>query len=367
MPLDTPLKKILIVDDEPISVAFITRLLTNRYQLFGATDGQTALELARQNRPDLILLDVMMPGRDGYAVCRALKEHPLTAGIPVIFLTALTEASAIVAGFTAGAVDYIVKPFNAVELNVRVETHLQLRANQEELTRINAELQEQQDLFLKMIPHDLRTSLAIIQGNAELLQRAVTRSVIDAVRCDALAKEILQGCTRQKALLNDLVDVGRLKAGHVTFRPVTLPVNDLITGCLSNARETLDATRYRIELPEEPLDVVADLHCIERVLTNLLATAGKYSVPDSVIVIRVWRQAPVAVVAVCAEEDDLNPQDREKLFAPYYRSYLNNTTGGIGLGLHIAKLLVEAQNGEIWTDRVDETHNRYCFTVPLKS
>ena len=177
----TTAKKILIVDDEPAGIALLKGLLPREHQFVAATDGLTALVLARHHQPDLILLDVRMPGMDGYEVCCALKEDPDTADIPVIFLTSLAETEDIVKGFTLGAVDYVAKPFSAIELNARVTTHLQLQAAQKELARMNAELREQQNLFLEMIPHDLRTSLAIIQGNAELLWRRVNQRDADEI------------------------------------------------------------------------------------------------------------------------------------------------------------------------------------------
>lgn len=359
------MKAILIVDDEPASVALLKRLLPQQYQLLGATDGHTALDLAGQYRPDLILLDVRMPDMDGYEVCRALKEHPETADIPVIFLTSLTEVEAIVKGFTLGAVDYIVKPFNAIELNARVNTHLLLQATKEELARKNAELREQQDLFLEMIPHDLRTSLAIIQGYAELLRRVVKKREVDAETCGLYAGEILQGCDRLKSLLNDLVDVGRLKAGSYKLRKLSLPVASLIATTLENYQDTHQGTRLRVEIPDDLPEVEIDNHSMERVLLNLLTNAGKYSAPGSTVFVRAWCQEHDIVVAVCEEGDEITPLDRDKIFVPYYRSYLTKTTEGVGLGLHIAKLIVEAHGGKIWVDR-DDRRNRFCFTLPLK-
>ncbi len=121
-------RKILIVDDEPSGIALLKGMLPKQYQYLGATNGQTALELARKHLPDLILLDVGMPDMDGYEVCLACKENPATASIPVIFLTSLAETEGIDKGFNVGAVDYVTKPFRALELNARVNTHLRLRA-----------------------------------------------------------------------------------------------------------------------------------------------------------------------------------------------------------------------------------------------
>ena len=123
----TPVRKILIADDEPSGIALLKGMLPKQHQYLGATDGETALELARKHHPDLILLDVGMPGMDGYEVCRALKENPATAPIPVIFLISPAETEDLAKVFNLGGVDYVTKPFRAFELNARVNTHLLFR------------------------------------------------------------------------------------------------------------------------------------------------------------------------------------------------------------------------------------------------
>jgi putative two-component system response regulator len=118
--------RLLVVDDEPTNLQVLRHVLDKDYRLLFATDGTRALQLARQQQPRLVLLDVMMPGMDGYAVCAALKADPATAAIPVIFVTALTDAADETRGFDAGGVDYITKPVSAPVVRARVRTHLSL-------------------------------------------------------------------------------------------------------------------------------------------------------------------------------------------------------------------------------------------------
>jgi len=208
--------------------------------------------------------------------------------------------------------------------------------------------------------------LAIIQGYAELLQRVLRKREMTDETGDTLVGEILQGCDRLKTLLNDLVDVGRLKAGLFPLRKSILPVTTLIAATLENYRDTHEGTRLRIELPDNLPEVEIDNHSMERVLMNLLANAGKYSTPGSTIFVRAWCQEHDIVVAVCEEGDEITACDRDKIFGPYYRSSRTNTTEGVGLGLHIAKLVVEAHGGTIWVDRDDNRRNCFCFTLPLR-
>lgn len=120
------MKKILVVDDEPNNLQFIRQILKDHYQLLFATNGEKALQAAEQHKPDLILLDIMMPDMSGYEVCQQLKNNPITVNIPVIFVSAMNEVRDEAYGFDVGAVDYITKPVSAPILFRRVQTHLSL-------------------------------------------------------------------------------------------------------------------------------------------------------------------------------------------------------------------------------------------------
>jgi putative two-component system response regulator len=141
---DEGLQTVLVVDDAETNVAYLVDVLSDDYDVSVAMDGPTALEEADLRPPDLILLDIIMPGMDGYEVCRRLKAHPVTCEIPVIFLSAVDQATAKSRGFEAGAVDYVTKPFNVAELQARVRTHLALR-------RATRALQRQNDILEEMV------------------------------------------------------------------------------------------------------------------------------------------------------------------------------------------------------------------------
>jgi len=144
-------KFVLIVDDTPTNIAVVSGILKDQFRTKIATNGEKALSLATgQERPDLILLDVMMPGMDGYEVCRRLKESPTTADIPVIFLTAKTESGDEEKGFNVGAVDYIHKPFSAPIVLARVRTHLALKDALNEAREAQAEADQLLHVLLPM-------------------------------------------------------------------------------------------------------------------------------------------------------------------------------------------------------------------------
>ncbi|HEY5743380.1 MAG TPA: sigma-54 dependent transcriptional regulator [Terrimicrobiaceae bacterium] len=143
--MTTP-ERILIVDDTPSNIRLLTEALEpNGYEIFAASSGEQCLRIAARAKPHLILLDVIMPDRDGFLVCRALKQNPATREIPVLFVSARDETESLLRGFREGAVDYIPKPFQAEEVIVRVHTHLKLTRLSHELLQRNRELEEEME------------------------------------------------------------------------------------------------------------------------------------------------------------------------------------------------------------------------------
>jgi len=178
--VNTPRSTVLIVDDVTKNLQVVgTILRTAGLAVIAATSGTEALEGARLQPPDLILLDLMMPVMDGLEVCRRLKADPLTAQIPVIFLTASNEMEHLVAGFQAGAVDYVTKPFNPPELLARVRTHLELKQARQRLREMNDEKNE----FMGIAAHDLRSPLTALKGYLEMIadDREMDRQEIEAL------------------------------------------------------------------------------------------------------------------------------------------------------------------------------------------
>ncbi|KHK03708.1 response regulator [Desulfovibrio sp. TomC] len=158
---------VLVVDDLETNIDILVETLGDAYDVAVAMDGPSALELAAAQRPDLILLDIMMPGMDGYEVCRRLAADPATADIPVIFLTAMTDVADKARGFASGAVDYVTKPFEPLEVQARVRTHLALTQARRELARQNEILESK---VLERTRELAVTQEAIIEAMAGLAE-----------------------------------------------------------------------------------------------------------------------------------------------------------------------------------------------------
>src|SRR6056297_3538023 len=150
--MQTHSQKILIVDDNPSNIQLLGTILNaNQYTAEFATSGADALEWLNNESFDLVLLDIMMPGMDGYEVCRKIKADKETAHIPVIFITAKQDTDSIVKGFDVGAVDYISKPFEERELLARLAFHLELLYARRQLEKLNNELQEKNDTMMQSL------------------------------------------------------------------------------------------------------------------------------------------------------------------------------------------------------------------------
>ena len=165
--------RILIVDDMPANIRILGQLLRDLYDVRVATSGEKALAIAGSDPlPDLVLLDIMMPGMDGYEVCQRLKKDPRLKDIPVIFITTKGEVADETKGFEIGAVDYIIKPFSPSIVMARVKTHLSLKRQRDELAKMTRDLTElngMKDKLLAVCSHDLRSPLNGILGFTDLL------------------------------------------------------------------------------------------------------------------------------------------------------------------------------------------------------
>lgn len=177
---------IMVVDDSPENIRLLDLILKKAsYEVIIAQTGRKALEIVESILPDLILLDVMMPQLNGYEVCILLKKNPKLEPIPIIFLTSMTGTQDVVKGFEAGAADYVVRPFNRVELLARIKTHIELKRSRDKVVEL-----EKKNLALAMAAtanHEINQPLTVISGNLYLLKESITKQGITEAQSDFLA------------------------------------------------------------------------------------------------------------------------------------------------------------------------------------
>ncbi|MDP6040990.1 MAG: response regulator, partial [Candidatus Latescibacteria bacterium] len=225
--------KILLVDDTPTNLDVLCELLgAQGFKLSVAPNGEVALGIVNRVIPDLILLDVMMPGIDGFEVCRRLKQNEKTREIPVIFITAEDMTQSVVTGFEVGGVDYIKKPFQSEEVLIRVQTHLKIDRLTRELARKNTELSqasERKSSFLASMAHELRTPITSIKGYTDNMRDGIG-GTLNKRQIRNLAR-VSQNSDHLLGLVNDLLDLSKIEAGRMDVNPEPFCVQNLISNC----------------------------------------------------------------------------------------------------------------------------------------
>ncbi len=362
--------KILIVDDTPANIDVLFQTLEPEgYKLFVASSGQGALDLVTQALPDLILLDIMLPGIDGYETCRRLKSDPDTAVIPIIFITAKTETEDIVKGFSVGGIDYIAKPFRHEEVCARIRTHLKLQHLVHQLETQNNNLRELNELknkFLGMASHDLRNPLSTIRGFSKILAERGDK-LSEASRAQ-FTQTIHKVSNNMLELISDLLDVSVIESGNLSLHTKQDSINRL-------AEEYIKT--YEIFAKDKSITLVHDLKLVPefdfdanrlgQVIDNLLSNAIKFSDPETQIEISLNQVNGHAVFSVQDQGPGLSEEDQEKLFI-HFQKLSAQPTGGessSGLGLAIAKKMVEAHGGTLKVESRLGEGSTFGFRIPL--
>lgn len=357
---------LLLVDDTPANLQLLLPMFSQEaYRLRVATNGARALELVEAEKPDLILLDIVMPNISGYDVCRQLKADPETVGIPIIFLSALNEVENKLAAFELGGVDYITKPFHAAEVLTRVNTHLTLCRLQQQLTQANTQLQRQVqelDAYAHTVAHDLKSPLSVLLGYVELLENAVpdtVQHIMDVVTGSAhKANEIVE-----ELLLLATMRQQKKRPSH--------PLN--MWAIVENAQVRLNAVmpgmepdvsvKARLEKPETWPVCLGYAPWIEEVWINYLSNALKYGGDRTQITVGGDVQGEVGRFWVQDRGPGLTAEDQSKLFAPFERLKQARAQGH-GLGLSIVRRIVETLNGEVGVESKVGEGSLFYFTLP---
>lgn len=362
---------ILVVDDNPKNLQIIALTLRElKYKLIIADSGQKAIDLSDRYQVDLILLDVMMPGVDGFEVCKVIKSDPKYQGIPIIFLTALSDKTNLVKGFELGAVDYITKPFNKEELVSRIKTHLDLKFARDDLKSLSQNLAEAnavKDKMFSVIGHDLRSPVGSVKMTLELLMSNFDN--FDAKKI----KEILSSLTRTTDevfnLLENLLWWARSQNGTLVYLPENIELKSLISGLYYLNKESLSIKSIQFEtIIDDDCSVYADLNMLKTVLRNLISnaikftnTGGKVSVLASVMNSRTIIKVVDSGIGISEENMKNLFDETKKVLSPG-----TNNEVGSGLGLILCKNFVQANRGEIGVESIPQKGSVFTINLPAK-
>jgi two-component system sensor histidine kinase/response regulator len=363
---------ILIIDDNPQNLQVLGKLLQeSKYEIEFATNGEAALEWLNTRQFDLILLDINMPGMNGFEVCRKIRLNPDMNNVPVIFLSAESERESILKGFELGAQDYITKPFDSRELLVRVRTHLALKDSLEKLEKLNKSLEEKviertQQLkeaneklealnlrlldldtakteFLRLISHEIRTPLNGIIGPLELLKDPVyTREIGELV-------EILDvSVKRLERFSLDALLITRLKTKPFEIKKDKIYLSNLTNEVLDEKQRNLQLRNIQVKRNEEitPDLIHGETELIKKCIGNIIDNAIHFSPQDGTIKININVEKHTVI---CEIKDNGNGFPSEvidhvfELFNANEKSRDNCN----GIGLPVAKMIMEAHGGSI--------------------
>jgi signal transduction histidine kinase len=414
---------ILIIDDTPTNLGvMVGHLETQGYRVLVAQDGEEGLQRAELTRPDVILLDVMMPGISGFEVCRRLKSRSTTHDIPVIFMTSLTDTRDKVAGFGAGAVDYVTKPLQVEEVMARVDTHLKLRAAQAQLEaqnamlamyqedlegqvaartvelhesnrRLRAEVAEREraeqeirrlneDLearvaertaqlsaanrelqaFAYSVSHDLRAPLRVVGGYAAQLGELGRDRLTDEER--HCLERIVDNTTRMRTLIEDLLTYAR--AGHAAVRAEAVPLEPLLRQIGETVAARMAAAQATLEVVGPLAVPLGDATLIGQILTNLLDNALTYRRPQVAPRIRVSAAVEGGMVSLRVADNGIGiaPAYHARVFQVFERLHSADEYPGSGIGLAIVAKAARLMGGDVGLESAPGEGSTFSVRLP---
>ncbi len=365
-------RKILIVDDDRLNIRILGGILrAEGYVLGDASSGEQALEIYDEFKPNLVLLDVMMPGIDGFETCRRIKSIYGEKSAPVIFITAKSESDDVVEGLGAGGADYLPKPFKPKEVLARIRSHLQnqlLAEQQQLLVEQLSKANSAKNRFLGMAAHDLRNPLASIRGLAEFLREGAV-GPLNPDQLDLI--ETIHGASQQMlVMVNELLDVATIESGELKLHVEPLNLGDLVARCtvMINMEAAKKKTSVSFDPPNPAVVLPADSAKMKQVVDNLLSNAVKYSPPGSTIRARVVALPESNAVSLSVRDQGpgIPDDERDKLFKDFSRLSIKPTGGekSTGLGLAICRKIVEAHRGTIVAENQPGGGCEFRVTLP---
>lgn len=361
---------VFIIDDSPLDLSILTEILKSDYAVHCATDPGVAMEMLRtQTPPDLIILDIMMPGKDGLSISRAMKANPATAGVPIIFVTSRDGVEDEAAGFDAGGVDYVTKPVNPHLLRARVRTHVELKRAREALEKQNEMLREHARLREEMehiSRHDLKNPLMVILNVPGLLKRqpnVTPEQVRWLTTVEEAARRMLEMINRSIDLFRMENGVYQLKAVEVDALAVARQVEAAVDQLCRMGGVTLRVlVSGRTAGPSDSFLVMAEELLLFTMLCNLAKNAIEASPPGAEVSIS-FQGGQTATIAL-HNRGVIPEKIRERFFEKFATA---GKQGGTGLGAYSARLIATTLGGSISFTSSEEEGTTITVQLPRGS
>lgn len=372
--MDTP-ACILVVDDNAQNRTLAeVRLTASGYRVLSVESGEEALATFAHERVDLVLLDVRMPGMDGFETLDRLRRTERGADVPVIFLTAIDDISLHDSALRAGVDDYLTKPLRATELLIRVRSLLRLGQMTASLRASHALVSAQRDELLRgrdlrrqlstFLVHDLKSPLAMITAATGLVQRRVDPESAEKLQI------VQRAAGNMLRMVKNLLDIARSEDGRLLARPAPCDVRRLVEELLSGLRGVQGEWHAQVEfetryaLPDSP--ICTDGELLRRLLENLLDNALRYSPSDGRIIVALAQSGRELELTVSDQGPGIPMEARERIFDMYVQlDERNPERVGHGLGLVFCRLAAEAQGGRLWVEDAPDGGAAFHVRLPV--
>jgi signal transduction histidine kinase len=352
---------ILLVDDNLNNLKLLIEYLKHSgLKILIAKNGMEAVKRAKLVIPDLILLDIMMPGMNGYETCDELKKCPQTSEIPIIFMTALTDTTNKIKGFEHGAVDYITKPFQHEEVLMRISSHLTIIRQKKRLAELNAT----KDKFFSIVAHDMRNAFSSLLNGTQFLSESAHKLSLEQI--DSFSKNIHSSAKNTYKLLQNLLEWARLQRGVYVYAPQKFDFYPIAIEMISLYEEM--AKQKNIHLTHDIVQgtvVNSDSQMIKTILRNLITNAIKYTHANGTVHLSMKKDNEYQTISVKDSGVGIASADMNKLFQIDKASSAPGTCQetGTGLGLILCKELVDKCDGKIWVESVPQEGSTFFVSI----
>jgi len=355
---------VMIVDDTLSNIELLSESLGDEYELIFATSGTDALELIRADKPDLLLLDVMMPGMDGYQLCTLLKGDPATRDIPVIFVTAMCQEEDEIKGLELGAIDYVTKPISPHIVRARVKNHLELKRYRDLLETLSLAADRAKKEFLRSISHELRTPLTPILGMTDLV---LTSEEDDDKR--KYLSLVQKAAMKLLGIIEDLIETSRLEGEGVHLENSPFLLRPFLEAVLAESAPQAETKGLELGMnvdPALPEAVSADQKMLRKLLSMVLGNALKFT-SQGEVALEVQLRDEMVRFSVSDTGIGLAQDDLARIFNDFTQSDGSVTRAfpGLGLGLTLARRISELMGGKIWAEARPGGGSVFRFEIPL--
>jgi len=370
---------ILVVDDDPRNIRLMESILkTSGYSVISAEDGEQALEAVARQRPDAVLLDVMMPRMSGFEVCRKLRSQYETRLLPIIMVTALNALEEKVQALETGADDFLSKPVNRMEMLAKLRSILRVKTLHDEVEQTRLELEaknreliqveELKEKLTQMVVHDLKNPLTGMVGNLQLLE--LQGPGISAESFREILARTQEGARQLMVLIKNILDVARMEEKKLVLHRQPLKPESLLADCIrqSEGLSKKVGVELLVKVEGAPGAVDADAELTGRILANLVTNALKHTPPGGKVEVGASDLGDQVRFWVEDTGDGIPSEILPRVFDKFVMGPSGSDPGaggyGTGLGLTFCKMAVEAHGGSIRVESQSGKGSTFSFTLP---